>query len=523
MRRFCLQRRGWPSRTRPRASLRAPGGARRRRGRGGRSERVRPACQKFVRHAVQADVGRETVAAGRRLLLQLNRQSHVEGASLAEFAHQRNLASQQLRQLLHDGKPEARPAVLAGHGVGLAGNGVPLAEFLEDCRLFVERDADARVFDEELEHRLVDRPCPHADPAPFGRELDGVREQVVQDLLNLDRILQQEGHGRIDLVREIDVPLVREGIEQADLPFDQVGQRALDDLNLHPAALDFGEVEQVVDHHHQRIARRLDVADEPLLFVREVVRVGQDVAETKDAVKGRSQFVAHRRQEVVFELVHLVQPQVHLGQLVDFAVEIGVHGAQFVLHSHQVPQHAVERMAQFLEFIARANVGPQFEISAGDLVADVLEVQDRLHDHVTHDRVGGQNGQRRRSDAGCQEDGIVFGEVFSRRIEGDVDLHDPHQLALFDVGVGLHESAMAFDARLLRDDALEVLVFAVLFFDRPVMLRLPLLRRLLEQDLHRVVILRIARAELPFGAGRIALERFEEAVSVVLDSTDASR
>ena len=69
---------------------------------------------------------------------------------------------------------------------------------------------------------------------------------------------------------------------------------------------------------------------------------------------------------------------------------------------------------------------------------------------------------------------------------------------------------MAFDARLPRDDPLEVLVFAVLFFDRPVVLRLALLRRLLEQDLHGVVILGIARSKLARRNGGIALKRLEE-------------
>ncbi len=46
---------------------------------------------------------------------------------------------------------------------------------------------------------------------------------------------------------------------------------------------------------------------------------------------------------------------------------------------------------------------------------------------------------------------------------------------VFDVGVGRDEFAVALDARLLRNHALEILVFAVLFLDRPMVLAAPLL------------------------------------------------
>ena len=64
-------------------------------------------------------------------------------------------------------------------------------------------------------------------------------------------------------------------------------------------------------------ARPLDVADVALLLVVERVDAAQHVAEAEDAVERRAQLVAHRGQEVALQPVHLVEPHVGLGQLVE--------------------------------------------------------------------------------------------------------------------------------------------------------------------------------------------------------------
>ena len=108
------------------------------------------------------------------------------------------------------------------------------------------------------------------------------------------------------------------------------------------------------------------------LLVFQRIDGAQHFAESQNAIERRSQFVAHSRQKIALQAVHFVQGHVGLRQLIDLAIEIGVHVPQFFLYGHQVPQHAVECAAQFLEFIAGLNIGPQLDFSLADRVADVL-------------------------------------------------------------------------------------------------------------------------------------------------------
>ena len=96
--------------------------------------------------------------------------------------------------------------------------------------------------------------------------------------------------------------------------------------------------------------------------------------------------MAHGGQEVALDGVHLVEPHVRLGQLVDLAVQGRVDLAEFVLGGHEVAQHAVEGDGQFLELVAGVDVRPQGDVSVADRVADVAEVAQRLDDHVADDR-----------------------------------------------------------------------------------------------------------------------------------------
>ena len=64
------------------------------------------------------------------------------------------------------------------------------------------------------------------------------------------------------------------------------------------------------------------------------------------------QLVAHRRQEVALEPVHLEQGHVGLRQLVDLAVEVVVDLAELLLHGDEVMEHPVERVRELLELVA---------------------------------------------------------------------------------------------------------------------------------------------------------------------------
>jgi hypothetical protein len=84
----------------------------------------------------------------------------------------------QLHELLSERQPEPRALLLAGM---LAPN---LAELLEDRRLILGRDPDARIADGDRDGPLGCRGG-EADPAPLRGELDGIGQEVQQDLLHL--------------------------------------------------------------------------------------------------------------------------------------------------------------------------------------------------------------------------------------------------------------------------------------------------------------------------------------------------
>src|SRR5438128_3708762 len=85
-------------------------------------------------------------------------------------------AAVKLDDVLHQREAEPEAAVRA------RARAVALAERLEDVRNELRRDPDARVGDDDLDARLGARET-HAHAAARRRELDRVREQVPDDLL----------------------------------------------------------------------------------------------------------------------------------------------------------------------------------------------------------------------------------------------------------------------------------------------------------------------------------------------------
>src|SRR5207245_3851632 len=120
----------------------------------------------------------------------------VEGerAPLSRLALHHDLAAEQAGDLARDGKAQAGAAVLA------AGGPVRLLERLEDDLLLVAGDADARVGHREPEHGVrpvqdvrlevgaIRRRLHQQADAAVLRELEGVRKQVLEHLLQALRI-----------------------------------------------------------------------------------------------------------------------------------------------------------------------------------------------------------------------------------------------------------------------------------------------------------------------------------------------
>lgn len=149
-------------------------------------------------------------------------------------------------QLARDGEAEARAAKTARDLT------VRLDERLEEAMLFVGSDADARVGNAD-DHGLAVRSVLHvnSDPAPVG-ELDGVTDQVQQDLAHHVGISPGIRRPIIWKVQVQGEPMIggREVIEVAHFTRErcEVHGRALDfDL----ARLQAGDIEDGIDHREQ--------------------------------------------------------------------------------------------------------------------------------------------------------------------------------------------------------------------------------------------------------------------------------
>src|SRR5690606_18913966 len=104
------------------------------------------------------------------------RQGDDEARSPPRLAFQRDRAAKRLREIAADGEAKARAAELAIHGV------VHLMEGLEDLPLLIRRDADAAVFDDQLQGVGLAVAGDIEAYRSFRRELDGVGQQVEHDL-----------------------------------------------------------------------------------------------------------------------------------------------------------------------------------------------------------------------------------------------------------------------------------------------------------------------------------------------------
>ena len=204
-------------------------------------------------------------------------------------------------------RPEAGAAVLA------RGAGVGLLEGLEDEPLLLRRDADAGVLDGEghdllglAEHRVVGAPAlrgeidAHVDVA-VGGELDGVGQQVLEDLLQPLRVAV---HDARQVLGELHVERQVLGLGHvAEVAVDvvaQAGEGDLLDLDGDGAGLDLREIENVVDQVQQVGAGRVDVAGKLDLLGEQVAGgvFGELLAENEDGIERRAQLVRHVRQEL---------------------------------------------------------------------------------------------------------------------------------------------------------------------------------------------------------------------------------
>ena len=179
-----------------------------------------------------------------------------------------------------------------------------LGEGLEDALDDLGGHPDPGVGDRELDELAVVRRCAvgptpdrHGDRAAGG-ELDRVADQVGEHLAQPQRVgLDPDRNVVVDA--HVEAHALGGGLrcEQLAQVVDGLGERERLHVQLEPPGLDLGEVEQVVEHHPQRLGGPADGSGEAAALA---VEVGGDeqLGEPEDAVDGRAQLVAHAGDEL---------------------------------------------------------------------------------------------------------------------------------------------------------------------------------------------------------------------------------
>ena len=137
---------------------------------------------------------------------------------------------------------------------------VHLVETFEDADPVGRRHADAWVADPD-QNLAFSLPDTHDDLAAFGAELDGVVEQVDQDLAESVLVAAH----RRDSVRQVQddlepLPLGKE-FEPLRVGPGHADQIDIVQKQLHSSALDAGQIEQLVDHLREMTRLDLDLGD----------------------------------------------------------------------------------------------------------------------------------------------------------------------------------------------------------------------------------------------------------------------
>ena len=223
---------------------------------------------------------------------------HDELAALARLALNGDGAAHQVHNVLGDGHAEAGALNAADGGVFLTG------ELLKDVLLELLAHADAVVLDAELiagpaRRRTVFLGNTDADHAACGGKLDGIGQNVQQDLVQPQRvgddILVLHIHG----INEKRQPLCRNiGLDDGAHIVDEVRQMHRFFLDLYLSALDAAHIQHIIDEGKQMLAGGRDLFQVVQhLFL--IINMGRSQrGEADDGVHGGADIVAHIEQEL---------------------------------------------------------------------------------------------------------------------------------------------------------------------------------------------------------------------------------
>src|SRR5262249_19177081 len=121
------------------------------------------------------------------------------------------------------------------------------------------RNAGAIVLDHDLERAAARAARKHADTSTFRRELDRVGNQIDQDLLERALVREKTRRRRIDLDNELLPAFARLGADDLERRIEAALDIELARLDLHPARLNLGDIEEIVDETQKMCAGRVDV------------------------------------------------------------------------------------------------------------------------------------------------------------------------------------------------------------------------------------------------------------------------
>src|SRR3984957_2736953 len=222
------------------------------------------------------------------------RQAHLEPKcrAAAGGAVDADFAAQQGGAWRADGQSQTGAAIFSRR------EGVRLAEGIEYAALDFLGYPDSRVDDLESQQAIL-AGCPHPHDNLAGvRELDGVADEIDEDLAQPHRIAPH-GAGYVEIDGTGQLQPLRMGSAGEDLAgfFDGFAQAEFDALELEFSGFDLREIQDVVDDLQQRFGRMRNGFREVALPRRELGRL-QQFRHAHDSIHRRTDLVAQTRQEL---------------------------------------------------------------------------------------------------------------------------------------------------------------------------------------------------------------------------------
>jgi hypothetical protein len=205
-----------------------------------------------------------------------------------------------LDELLHEGKPDAQPALRAVE------RAIRLREEVEDVGEHLGGDPDARVPDTE-DHLITFLPDGDRDPTPFVGVFGGVVEQVHHHLFQAGRVGMQPDRSRGHRHREVMPAAVDQGAGRPHREFDDAPRVQAMGFEPDPARGDPGDFQEVI--HEACELSHLTLDDVPGLLLDRVFSAleAKEVHGVEDGGEGVAELVGEHRQELVLAAVEVGQ------------------------------------------------------------------------------------------------------------------------------------------------------------------------------------------------------------------------